>query len=212
MSRSAGTGWQWPVFPGASACARGGVRVGDAVLGALLSLSPSWGWGGGWEQARSSEASPPSCLGLPRGSWPWDASGGLRAQQPSPCPGHVPGVRGASRPGDWVCMYLFASVSCVPRGAAALSPRYGSEVLAALLPLVPLRAEPPAARAARSGVTGGGGGRREHGADGASRYPAAGEGGSWGSVVLGDGVQWRGGSSGQTDTAAHPQLIWGVDG
>lgn len=38
------------------------------------------------------------------------------------------------------------------------------------------------------------------GADGASWHTAAGEG--WGGVlvVLGDRVQWRGGSSGQTDT------------
>lgn len=85
-SPSAGTGRQ---ELGQCLCVCHGVcGVGGAVLGVLVSLYLSWGWGGAWEEAKSSGD---ITLVPSRALEPLTAAGCLQ-QAPwllSPCPGHV---------------------------------------------------------------------------------------------------------------------------
>lgn len=97
--------------------------MGDAVLGALLSLYLSWGWGGDGEQAKSSGSTTSVLSGAPERLI---AAGHLRQAL---CPGIRLPAQGMSQVsvfhlrrllGDHVHVYLLASVFCFLCCAAAL--------------------------------------------------------------------------------------------
>lgn len=110
--------------------------MGDAVLDVLLSLSLS----GGWKQAKSSG----NITLVLCGASEWLIATGCLWQ--APCPSVCIRARGTSQVlvvhlgclwGNHVHVYLLVSVFCFLRYAAALSPHYGSKVIALQPPFLP---------------------------------------------------------------------------